>query len=797
MAIEIRDIQNTSPQLRVEGDIEFQPSEVQDETNAMVVGPAERGPIFVPTEVRTREQFETIFGPATTYSSFSAAEVLEQTDRVKFTRIAAATGWDPTPLAIFGEGGTDFPHFESGAQEPLAIFIFSNRYKRVQGAVPNKTRILKSTADQNKTAENFTMRTFDQDDNLVDEFRLSLNPFSGRYAPEVLPPDIRIYQNFRESQLEIVNDEEREVLISLTIFDDEAVLNPLEFESFDAPRTPWILSQEIPPDDRHRLFRIWVRSDGEDENRRFKVSITDVGRGRSESGWPLFTLKLRDFDDTDLNQEVIEEYDDLSLNSQDERFIGKVIGTEFQTYNEQTGRINSFGAFDQQSLNIRVELSSEIGRSSRKTLPYGFSPYKQTFTESSQVPVYRTADSVPGELIGYIERGRAESERGDQSLEEELHFGVNFQVEQNENFFQGIPKGAEDAGDGFRLDDTLPTETSTPDERKFSVGFQGGADGSSIYREEFSGSDIETRNTFGINFASGDEPGEGPRQSPGQIAYRTAFDILSDPSAGFNFDLLTTPELDIQNHEQTIRNAERLVQERGEAFYVFDAYERGTEPEEAINTFFTLDTNRAATYYGWVRPVESEFDFVPPSAIIPQTYAQSDVIADPWFAPAGPDRGQVPRVEDTEIRLQRDQIDQLYGKSVNVIKLSDARGINLAGNRTFFSNLDSSLSSIDVRRTLVFIISRTRRIAEDYLFEQADEQTAQNFRSDIADLLSTIQSRNGIRRYQINISTPRSRGRNDRRPNTLSGTISVIPQPSVEYITVDFTISEEGVEVIG
>jgi len=788
MAINLRDIQSESPQVKVDGEIQFEPSEVEDETDAMIVGPAERGPLFIPTEVRTKDQFDAIFGGPTTYSSYSARKVLDQTDRVKFTRIIATDGWNPEPVVIFASGGEDFPHFESGTGSPLSVLIFDDRYKRVDGAVPEKTEILQSTANQDRVAEDFTLRTFDEMDNQLDEWRLSLNPFSPRYVDEVLPPKIRVYQNFRESQRDIVADADREVLVNLVTFENEAATDPLNFETFDAPRTPWIISQENPPGERTELFRIWVRSDGASENQRFKVSIVDVGLDESESGWPTFTLRLRDFDDTDLNQEIIEEYDRLSLNPQDERYIGKVIGTEYQRYDRSEERINTFGAFDQQSLNIRVELSDDIRKASKETLPFGFDSYKETFVGSAQVPVYRTEFSFPGELLEYLNVNEPQAERGS-AIEESLHLGIEFRAEQNENFFQGIPKGAGNVDDGFKLDNYLDPKTSDPQNRKFTLGFQGGSDGQSIYRERFSGEDISTENTFGFDFDG--------RFSGGRDAYRRAFFLLREDEGGFDFDLLTTPELDFDNHQAVIRNGEELMRDRLDSFYVFDAFELGETPEEAVSTNFQLDSTRAATYYGWVDPIDDiEFDFIPPSAIVPQTYAQSDVIADPWIAPAGVIRGEVPDVEDVEVRLSRQDLDLLYEESINAVTFSDANGILLLGNRTFTSNLDSSLSSIDVRRTMVFIISEVKQIAENFLFEQVNEETAQNFRVSIIRILQEVQSREGIREYQVDVRTPQERSRFERAPNTISATVSVIPQPSVEYITVDFRINEEGVNVI-
>lgn len=788
MAITLRDIENTSPQVSVEGEINLSPSEVQDVTDAMIVGPSETGPILVPTEVRTQEQFKKIFGPPTTYSTYSALEVLKQTDRVNFTRVLSTDSWDPSPIIIRTSEGTDFPHFARSEEgNILGIFILEDEYKKDNNIVPKKTNIVKSTTTTPKTARDFTLETYNEEGK-VDSWRLSFNPFSGRYVTKVLPPDVRVYQNFPESQQDALDTVSGDLSIELNVFGENRTKNPLKFDTFDAPRTPWITSQQNALGERKRLFRIWIRSDGEDQNRRFKLSIVRVAGGTSESGWPTFTLRLRDFDDTDLNQEIIEEFSDLSLNPQDERYVAKMIGTEYKEYND--GKIDNFGVFDPNSLNIRVELSGEISESNRNTVPFGFEGYKKTFTNSNQKPVYRTEQKFPGRLLNYLNIDKPQTSGRSETISQNLHLGVEFRIEENKNFFQGIPKGSEKADDGFRLDEYVspdPKESSI-DERKFTLGFQGGSDGQSIYKKKFIGENIEPKNTFGLDLDG--------KLSGGQKSYRKAFDLLREPQGGFKFNLLSTPELDIQNHERTIREAENLARERGDVFYVFDAFEISTTPEKAAEENIQLNSTYAATYFGWVRPTESDFDFVPPSAIIPQTYAQSDSLSDPWFPPAGPERGVVPNVKELDIRLSRKEIDRLYENSVNAIRFTEPEGILILGNRCFTKNQNSQLSTIDVRRTLISIIGRLRSVSQDYLFEQIIEQTGQNLRVDFNKVLSTVQSRQGIRDFQVDISTPESRGRLDRNPNAIAVSVSVIPQPSSEYITVDFVIQEEGINVI-
>jgi hypothetical protein len=791
MAINIRDIKNTSSQVSVEGEISLSPTEVEDVTDAMIVGPSETGPVFVPKEVRTQEEFEQIFGPPTTYSAYSALEVLKQTDRVNFTRVLSTAGWDPSPIVLRTSEGTDFPHFARSEEgNILGIFILDDKYKREENVVPEKTNIVKSTATTPKTARDFTLETYDENDNLVDRWRLSFNPFSGRYVTKILPPKVRVYQNFQESQRNALDTVSGDLNVELKVYGENEDQNPLQFDTFDAPRTPWITSQQNALGERHRLFRIWIRSDGEDQNRRFKLSVVRIGGGTTESGWPTFTLRLRDFDDTDLNQEIIEDFEDLSLNPQDQRYIGKIIGTEYERYNEEAGRIDDFGVFDQNSLNIRVELSGEISESNRNTVPFGFEGYKKTFTTSTQMPAYRTEQEFPGRLLDYLTTGSPQTEGRSETISENLHLGIEFRIQENENFFKGIPEGAEKADDGFRLDEYVSPDLSESsiDERKFSLGFQGGTDGQSIYKEKFTGEEIEPQNTFGLDLDG--------KLSGGQEAYRTVFELLREVEGGFKFNLLSTPELDLQNHNRTVREAERLARERGDVFYVFDGFGISTTPEEAAKTEFQLDSTYAATYFGWVQPTTSDFEFVPPSAVAPQTYAKNDSLSDPWFAPAGPERGVIPNVKELNTRLSRNELDRLYGNSINAIRVTQPEGILVLGNRCFTDDLTSPVSSIDVRRTLVTVVSRLRLVAEDYLFEQINQETGQNLRTNFNKTLSTIQSRGGLRDFEVEISTPQSRGRRDRNPNSIQTSVSVVPQPSSEYINVDFVIQEEGINVI-
>ena len=67
-----------------------------------------------------------------------------------------------------------------------------------------------------------------------------------------------------------------------------------------------------------------------------------------------------------------------------------------------------------------------------------------------------------------------------------------------------------------------------------------------------------------------------------------------------------------------------------------------------------VDSSYAAAYWPWVQTIDpntGELVFIPPSTFIPGIYAFTDASADPWFAPAGINRGGMGQVVRAERKL--------------------------------------------------------------------------------------------------------------------------------------------------
>ncbi len=83
---------------------------------------------------------------------------------------------------------------------------------------------------------------------------------------------------------------------------------------------------------------------------------------------------------------------------------------------------------------------------------------------------------------------------------------------------------------------------------------------------------------------------------------------------------------------------------------------------------YLRDTSYAATYWPWCQVLDPETGknvWVPASALIPGVYAFNDRAADPWFAPAGINRGGLSTVLRAQYKLTQANKDDLYESNIN------------------------------------------------------------------------------------------------------------------------------------
>ena len=184
--------------------------------------------------------------------------------------------------------------------------------------------------------------------------------------------------------------------------------------------------------------------------------------------------------------------------------------------------------------------------------------------------------------------------------------------------------------------------------------------------------------------------------------------------------------------------------------------------------------------------------FVPSSVAAYGALAYSDSVSFPWFAPAGFNRGALGFVRNTETRLTSADRDDLYDARINPIANFPDGGFVIFGQKTL-QITRSALDRVNVRRMLLEVKRQISGIAEQLLFEPNNANTRARFIGQAAPILALIQSQSGIEKFSI-VMDDTNNTQEDIDGNRLNGRIVVVPTRAIEFIAIDFIITNAGVE---
>lgn len=221
-------------------------------------------------------------------------------------------------------------------------------------------------------------------------------------------------------------------------------------------------------------------------------------------------------------------------------------------------------------------------------------------------------------------------------------------------------------------------------------------------------------------------------------------------------------------------------------------WQNGVHP---LNTT-RFNSDFAALYWPWLklRDTFNRIDvWVPPSGSILAVYARNDSLAEPWFAPAGAERGIVPTITDVFSRPTLEERDTMYGNrnAVNpIVQFADFQDFVVWGQKTL-QRKPTALDRVNVRRLMFVIEKRIRAASRRLLFDPHDEEFRQAF-IDIANgILSEIEVGRGVNDFIIQadeeLNTPDVIDRNEFRAR-----IGIQPIRAVEFIFIEFSIHRTG-----
>ena len=185
------------------------------------------------------------------------------------------------------------------------------------------------------------------------------------------------------------------------------------------------------------------------------------------------------------------------------------------------------------------------------------------------------------------------------------------------------------------------------------------------------------------------------------------------------------------------------------------------------------------------------FRFIPLNGDTAGLCANTDSIADPWFSPAGFNRGNVRGAIKLSYNPNQTERDQLYRGRVNPVVNFPGQGVVLFGDKTALTK-PSAFDRINVRRLFLVMEKAISTAAKFQLFEFNDEFTRAQFRNLVEPFLRDVQGRRGIQDFSVVADSTNNTGEVIDR-NEFIGDIFVKPNRAINFITLNFVATRTGV----
>ncbi len=693
---------------------------------------------------------------------------------------------------------TKFQASPIGAYHKMVVAIIRSRadYANANSNVLNfrADGVNISTDELNGLYNEFTLEA---SGNSNEVYTVSLNPNAGSFVTRVLGDKPKGKNNLLYVEavypdlIKKLFDEQLAFRVSRELVDLETEVFTNYEVPFQTPTTPFVVS-ELRGAEVQRLFKFVSISDGASANREIKISFERID--------PInltFDVIIRDFNDTDDNPVVLETFVNCTMNESLNNFVGRRIGTSDLKY-------------DRNSNYVTITLAESFPQDA---IPSGFEGYitrafdsgatNQPIAAKAPAMFYKTAyiptDRVRRTYLGISEKAfDSISSRGR---------GIN----QNMFNYIGDTSSSVNITDGFHLDSLVGTALNgyqvgvspfnaqavldptnvyaSLQTRKFTLVPAGGFDGWDEHRDSRTKRDIFRKENPITGFQTSDYE-----------AYLRAIQIFSNAEDVF-VNVLATPGINVSDNLGLVNEVIEIVTEDrgGDCLYLADlpdlhSLDATTTPEDIVSLLEDtgIDSSYAAVYYPYIRVRDNVNNldvFVPPTGEVLRQIAFTDNVNNPWYAPAGVNRGTT-RATGVRVKFNERQRDVLQQGRINPLPQFTDVGVTIFGQKTL-QIAESALNRINVRRLLIQAKRLVAQVAVRLLFEPNDEIVRDEFLNKINPIFSRIKADRGLLRFEVTVdsinTSPESIDRGE-----MFGTISLQPTRALEFIGVEFRITPAG-----
>jgi hypothetical protein len=756
---------------------------------AAFIGPFKEGPAFVPTIVTSQSDLADKFGTpdGTYYTEYAVQNYLREAGSATIIRVADVGGYtQAAPIGIFAsssinDGGGNYTGY---GEKLIGVLYATNRGDQ---EVDMATDIIYNDPVETNGAGG--SGAFLLSGSQFGWYSSSINPSSVQDLSDVFG-EMAIVPSTGKSVYSYLFFENSGSILAATSASFAVKALPAQDYSgdatspaFSAATTPWVKSQNI-SDERYDLFRFHTLGHGEVYNTKFKVGISNV-KAAGEDGstdYATFTVTIRSYSDTDRRKVVLETFNNVNLDPASVNYIARRIGDRYFTIGSD-GKLTEYGDYSNQSKYLRVEVK-EQGAFPVSAAPFGHAAYINPVLTAAA-----DANKVPA--VVYT-TGSANNTSSSPTYYAGFDFETTGVKTDNAQYLKPLPLNAVAGGNAvFAFDSQLSYEmtgsaSSDMAKRQFVMAFQGGYAGSNPTVKKAKAGDTEwgQSNTQGFNCTTS--------TSAGSISYGRAISAISNTDE-YDINMVVTPGIVRSLHPSVTTAVIDMVEDRSDAFYIADFNDYNDTITQATEQANAVDTNYAATYYPWVKTIDTNTNklmSVPPSVLMPAVFASNDAIAAEWFAPAGLNRGGITGAVSVLNRLTHAERDTLYENKVNPIAAFPGQGIVAFGQKTL-QDRASALDRINVRRLLITVKKFVASTSRYLVFEQNTASTRARFINTVTPYLEAIQQRQGLYAFRVVMdesnNTPDVIDR-----NILAGQLFLQPTRTAEFIIIDFNILPTG-----
>ena len=284
----------------------------------------------------------------------------------------------------------------------------------------------------------------------------------------------------------------------------------------------------------------------------------------------------------------------------------------------------------------------------------------------------------------------------------------------------------------------------------------------------------------------------------------SAYQLISDPESQTIDYILTGPSgVDDGTAKAKVTALTSIVEERRDCL-LFVSPRRANvvgvsssqQQTENIEAFFKLlPSSSYVVFDSGYKYIYDKYNdlyrYVPCNGDVAGLCLQTTETAEPWFSPAGFQRGVLRNAIKLAFTPNKTQRDTLYANRINPIVSFPGQGVVLYGDKTALSYA-SAFDRINVRRLFLTIERVISGAAKSQLFEQNDAAQRSLFLNIVEPYLREVQGRRGVTDFLVKCD-------DDNNPSEavdrgeFYAEIFVKPTRTINYITLTFTATRSGV----